>query len=207
MTKKFLIIAGLLFFFTMDAFAGLGLTRENPITFDKDKKTVSFLAEVNGKYMFQPTRHFAVYEKGSNGEKAVFRGLVSHLDFYNALLKINAVPGNNMSLKNKEVTHVEGQEFAVTVTWKGADRAYTIDEVIDESNHTPIVMKFGGNLKNAKDKNTGCLLCLDSCPVGIVSNSVYTYGAVLKRKEVSMKGNKDVLPPDGTRVVITLTAK
>ncbi|MBU2456050.1 MAG: hypothetical protein KJ668_22295, partial [Proteobacteria bacterium] len=137
----------------------------------------------------------------------VFRGLVPQVDFYDTLMKINAVPGNNMTLKNKEATRVQGQEFIVTVTWEGADRAYAIDEVINESNNAPILMKFGGNLKNAMDKNTGCLLCLDSCPVGIVSNSAYTYGAIEKRKEVSMKGNKDILPPDGTQVIITLAAK
>lgn len=205
--KKLLFITVILFFITANAYAELNLTREHPITFDKDKKTVSFLAEVNGKYLYQPTRHFAVYEKGSNGEKAVFRGLVSHLKFYDALMKINVTPGNNMTLKNKETTHVEGREFKVTVTWEGAGRDYSIDEVMDESNKAPIVMKFGGNLENATSKNTGCLLCLDSCPVGIVSNSVYTYGAISKRKEVSMKGNKDILPADRTKVIITLTAE
>ncbi|MBU1583082.1 MAG: hypothetical protein KKE44_10140, partial [Proteobacteria bacterium] len=64
--KKLLFIAGLLFFCTVNAFAGPSLTKEHPISFDKDKKTVSFLAEVNGKYLYQETRHFAVYEKGSN---------------------------------------------------------------------------------------------------------------------------------------------
>ena len=40
-------------------------------------------------------------------------------------------------------------------------------------------------LKAAIDKNTGCLSCLDSCPVGVISNETYTYGAIEKRKEVS----------------------
>lgn len=209
MIKKLLCVSGLIIFITMNAHAAANglLTREHPIAFDKDKKTVSFLAEVNAKYLYQPTRHFAVYADGSNGEKAVFRGLVPHTDFYDALMAIHAVPGNNMTLKNKETTHVEGQEFIVTVTWEGADRAYTIDEVIEESNHAPIVMKFGGNLDTAVDKKTGCLLCFDSCPVGVVSNAAYTYGAIEKRNEVSMKGNKDILPADRTKVIITLTQK
>ncbi len=206
--KKLLWFAGFILFYAMTAFAGpMDLTPEHPIAFDKDKKTVSFLAEVNGKYLFQETRHFAVYADGSNGEKSVFRGLVPHKDFYDALMKINAVPGNNMTLENKETTRVEGQEFSVSVTWEGAKRSYSIDEVILESNKSPIVMKFGGNLKNAIEKHTGCLMCFDSCPVGVVSNSVYTYGAIEKRKEVTMKGNKDVLPSDRTRVIITLAVK
>jgi len=59
----------------------------------------------------------------------------------------------------------------------------------------------------ALKKNTGCLVCLDSCPVGIASNAAYTYGAIDRRKEVSFTGNKDLLPPDGTVVVITFKAK
>ncbi len=109
-----------------------------------------------------------------------------------------------MTLENKEVTKVEGSDFAVSVTWEGTGKSYSIDEVVLESNKKPIQMRFGGNLANANAKKTGCLLCLDSCPVGIVSNAQYTYGAIEKRKEVSMKGNNDVLPADGTRVIVTL---
>ncbi len=180
------------------------LTVDHPLVVDKGAKTVSFLAEVNGKYFYQPTRHFAVFKDGSNGSKAVLRGFAQPEPFYHALLEIGAVPGENMTLKNKEFTHVKGSAFQVSVSWQGAKRSYSIDEVVLESNHKPITMKFGGNLATAKAKKTGCLLCFDSCPVGIVSNSQYTYGAIEKRKEVSMKGNKDVLPADGTKVVVTL---
>jgi ferredoxin len=180
------------------------LTKDHPITFDRTAKTVSFLAEVNGKYFFQPTRHFAVWKGGGNAEKAVLRGFVPVDDFYKALMAIGAVPGNNMTFKNKELTHVKGSAFQVSVTWKGADRSYGIDQAVIDSNQKPILMKFGGNLAAAQAKKTGCLLCLDSCPVGIVSNSQYTYGAIEKRGEVTMKGNKNVLPADGTRVIVTL---
>ena len=40
-------------------------------------------------------------------------------------------------------------------------------------------------------------ILLDSCPVGIISNTTYTYGAVETRKEVKFSGNEDVLPEDG----------
>ncbi|MDR3630973.1 MAG: YdjY domain-containing protein [Desulfocapsaceae bacterium] len=179
-------------------------TKDTPIVCDKAARTVSFLAQVNGKYFYQPTRHFAVSASGSNGDKAILRGLVSAIDFHNALLEIGAVAGENMSPENKEVTHVQGSAFTVRVSWEGADRPYGIDEVVIDSNKKPIQMKFGGNLANAKKMNTGCLLCLDSCPVGIVSNSQYTYGAIEKRGEVEMRGNKAVLPPDGTTVIVTL---
>ena len=205
--KRLILIPFVLLFSAACAFAGTALTPENPISIDKAHRSISFLAEVNGKYLFQPTRHFAVYKNGKNGDKSVLRGFVNPVDFYDALLKIHAKAGENMSLKNKETTNVKGQEFYVTVNWDGAKRPYSIDEVVTDSNHKPIHMKFGGNIENAKRLKTGCLLCLDSCPVGIVSNATYTYGAVEKRKEVSFTGNQNVLPPDGTRVVVTLSIK
>lgn len=180
------------------------LSKETPIIFDKSAGTVSFLAEVNGKYFYQPTRHFAVSATGSNGDKAILRGLVPAADFYSALKEIGAIPGENMTPENKEVTHVQGSALAVSVTWKGASRSYSIDEVVIDSNKKPILMRFGGNLANSEKMKTGCLLCLDSCPVGIVSNSQYAYGALEKRGEVEMRGNKDILPPDGTAVVVTV---
>jgi hypothetical protein len=95
----------------------------------------------------------------------------------------------------------------VKVTWDGAKKEYSLDEVIKDTNGKPIVMRFGGNLDNSTKLNTGCLLCLDSCPVGIGSNESYTYGAVEKRKEVAFYGKKDVLPPDGSLVVLTVRRK
>lgn len=206
MTKFLYLIAFLLVLPVQSALCGTPptLTKEQPIAIDKAAKTVSFLAEVNGKYFYQPTRHFAVHPDGSNGDKSVLRGLVPVADFYNALIAIGAVAGENMTMDNKEITHVAGSDLAVSITWDGAGRSYGIDEVVVESNNKPITMKFGGNQALAGKKKTGCLLCFDSCPVGIVSNSQYTYGAIEKRHEVTMKGNKDILPADGKQVIVTL---
>ena len=206
MNKLLCMLTLLLLLPIQSAFSGTTpvLTKKHPIAIDKAAKSVSFLAEVNGKYFYQPTRHFAVYATGSNGEKALLRGLVPVVDFYNALVAINAVAGENMTIENKEVTRVKGSAFAVSVTWEGAGKAYSIDEVVIDSNKKPFEMKFGGNLATAEKMKTGCLICFDSCPVGIVSNAQYTYGAIEKRNEVSMKGNKDVLPADGTKVIVTL---
>ena len=93
------------------------------------------------------------------------------------------------------------------VTWNGADRKYDINEVVKDSNGKQIDFRFGGNLKRALDKNTGCLSCLDSCPVGIISNTTYTYGAVETRKEVKFTGNEKVLPEDGTYVAVIYSIK
>lgn len=184
-----------------------GLSVENPIRVDEKNKTVTVLATVNGKFFTQGTRHGLVAFDGSNAHEAIFMGLVPTRDFYDALIKIQAKPGNNLTKQNAEQNYVEGDPLEVTVKWEGADRPYDINEVVIDSNQKPINIRFGGNLEAAEKAKTGCLMCLDSCPVGFVSNSTYTYGAVEKRKEVSFTANSKVLPPADTLVTITFAVK
>ena len=177
-----------------------GVSLENPIKVDKEAGTVTVLTQVNGKYFTEGTRHASVFKDGSNGAKSVFTAYGNPVDFYNALVEIGAEPGNNMTPDNASTTKVEGTPLDLKVTWNGADKEYDVNEVINDSNGNKIAFKFGGNLERAKAKNTGCLSCLDSCPVGIISNSAYTNGAVENTKEVKFTGNQDVLPEDGTYV-------
>ena len=180
-----------------------GVTEEKPILVDKEKKTVTVLAKVNGKYFDQGTRHALVFKDGKFGDKPILISLADQNTFYNSLIEIGAKPGNNMTPENAEKTQVEGDKINVTVTWDGAEKDYDINEVVKDSNGKKIDMRFGGNQERAKGKNTGCLACLDSCPVGIVSNHTYAYGAVEKRMEASFSGNSEVLPADGTYVAVT----
>jgi ferredoxin len=177
-----------------------GVSLKNPIKVDKAAGTITVLAQVNGKYFTEVTRHASVFKDGSNGAKSVLTAYANPVDFYNALIEIGAKPGNNMTFDNASTTKVEGSSLNMKVTWNGASKQYDINDVIKDSNGSKIAFKFGGNLENAKAKNTGCLSCLDSCPVGIISNSTYTNGAVEKTKEVKFTGNKDLLPQDGTYV-------
>ena len=211
--KKHLFLLGLVFVLCASFAASLvfsqevTLTPKNPLKVDTKERTVSILAQVNGKYFVQTTRHGVVFRGGKFGDKAIFSGLVDPKAFYESLVSVGFKPGDNMTMDNKEKTFVEGEPLDVLVTWKGAKKTYRLDEVIRDSNAKPLAIRFGGNLKNALDLNTGCLVCLDSCPVGITSNAAYTYGAVEVRKDVGFTGNKDLLPPDNTLVVITFKAK
>lgn len=184
-----------------------GVSLDKPLKVDKEAGTVTVLTKVNGKYFNEPTRHNSVEQSGTNGAKSVFTAYVKAEDFYNALIEIGAKPGENMTANNATTTHVEGTPIKVEVTWKGAGKNYDINEVVKDSNGKQINFRFGGNLAMAKEKNTGCLSCLDSCPVGIISNDAYTYGAVETRKEVKFTGNESVLPEDGTYVATIYSIK
>lgn len=209
--KKYLFVLPLIFVLCTLFAASLAfsqdLTPKNPIKVDTKERTISILAEVNGKYFVEPTRHGVVFKGGKNGSKSVFAALVDAKTFHEGLISLGFKPGNNMTMENMEKTFVQGDPLEVFVTWKDAKKTYRLDEVIKDSNKKPIAIRFGGNLPAAIEKDTGCILCLDSCPVGITSNATYTMGAVEKRKEVSFTGNKDILPADGSLVIISFKAK
>ncbi|ALR78896.1 hypothetical protein AO703_09265 [[Enterobacter] lignolyticus] len=180
-----------------------GLSPNTPLRVDPQTRTVTMLVQVNGRFLTDDTRHGIVYKGGSNSQKSLFIGYATPKALYDALKQIHATPGDNMTMDNKETTHVAGSKLAISVTWAGAAKAYSFDDVIVDSNGRKPDMRFGGNLTAAEEKKTGCLLCLDSCPVGIISNAVYTYGAVEKRGEVKFTGNAALLPPDGTLATVS----
>jgi hypothetical protein len=181
-------------------------TPQNPFKIDFKDRSVSILAEVNRKHP-EPTHHGVVFKGGKLAHKAIFVGLVDPKTFHESLVSVGFKPGNNMTMDNMEKTFVEGELLEVSVTWKDARKTYRLNEVIRDSNGKPFAIRFGGNLKESLKRKTGCLLCLDSCPVGITSNSTYTYGAIDKRKEVIFRANSDLLPPDGALITITFKTK
>ncbi len=184
-----------------------GVSTENPMLFDEEAGTITVLARVNGKYFTEPTRHAAVYYDGGFGDKSIFTAFADQNQFYENLISLGAEPGNNMNADTAAETHVEGDKMNIEVDWEGNDKPYALNDVVIDSNGNDLDMRFGGNKDSAKEKHTGCLSCFDSCPVGIISNSTYTYGAVEKRNEVEFTGNADVLPEDGTYVTLTYSVE
>ena len=181
-------------------------TASNELVVNKDKKEIIMKAEVNGKYFTESTRHGVVFKDGSNGEKAVLRGLSSEMEFYNALVSIGATPGNNVKMDNMKAdatngVAVKGSKLNVFVTWSGANKEIPFADIIKATDKRPMDIRFGGNLENAKEYKTGCILCLDSCAVGITSNAAYPTGST-QNKLVQFTGDQSVLPKDGTRVSV-----
>ena len=174
-------------------------------------QTVTIYTQVNGKYFTEPSRHGVVFKDGSNGEKCILRGLCSEKDFYAALLSVGGVPGDKLvagvAEPDGKTGFVEGQKLDVTVSWEGSNGEIPWADIMTTGNGEPYVadFRFGGNIKAAYAKNTGCILCIESCPVGITSNAAYAYGVVEHAKTEQFYGNADVLPEDGTICKVTFT--
>ena len=178
---------------------------EETMTVDKDKKEILMLCEVNGTYFTEPTRHGIVYKGGSNGEKAVLRGLADEKEFYQALLDIGAKAGDNLTAADMKSgtdngKSVDGDKLDVFVKWDGQDEIPFRDIIQCTEDYT-MDLRFGGNIESAKENNTGCVLCLDSCATGIVSDAAWPTGTT-QNDIAKFYGDKDVLPEDGTRVTV-----
>jgi hypothetical protein len=199
-------IACIAAFLALIAVACSAWAADPAIEVNKEKREVVVQAEVNGKYLDTPTRHGVSYMGGSNGEKAVFRALSSEKEFHEALVEIGAVPGNNVKMDDMKAgpdngVSVEGSKLDVFVTWEGSGKEIPIDDLIKASEERPSDYRFAGNLEVAKTANAGCILCFDSCAAGITSNASYPTGTT-QHNLVEFVGDKNVLPPDGTRVSV-----
>lgn len=173
---------------------------EHPIVVDTAAREIRVYARVNGKYFHLPTVHNMNYRYGSVGNKALFRAWVNPVTFANALLSLDTQPGQNFDAKTTEQI-VKGADMDVSVVWEGASHAYPMDEVIAHPDQGSLDYRFGGNPQTAQNAKTGCLMCFQSCPVGILSNVVYPQGSFYTR-DLEFRGRSDVLPPDGTPVTV-----
>ena len=180
---------------------GVETSEQHPLVIDKEEKTVQVFAKLNGKYTLEPTRHGLNFHEGKYGGQALFTSFANQANFHDALVALGAEAGNNLTPDTKGNT-IEGSVLDVTISWEGAPKEYKMTELVLDSTGKTIEYKFGGNHARSLDAFTGCLACFDSCPVGITSNHHQPQGA-FDGEEVEFIGNKDVLPADGTPVIIT----
>ena len=180
-----------------------------PVIIDADKKEVIIEAIVNGKYFTNPSRHHGiVFEGGKYGDRAVLIGLSDEREVYQALIDIGAVAGNNLKLEEytKVSKNVDGQQLDVYVTWDGLGKEIPFAEIIKSDDVRDMDIRFGGNFEAAKENRTGCILCLDSCPIAITSDAAYAT-AELDSKKIDKFIREDVLPKDGEKVSVIFRIK
>lgn len=184
-----------------------------PIVVDTAKKEVKYLAQVNGIYFTENTRHGIVYKGGSNGDKSVLTGLGDEKDFYQAMIDCGFNAGNNLTADDMadgsgEGKTIEGDKLEVTIEWDGQD-PMPIEKCFKPTKLSARTAdwRFGGNLERAKAKNTGCVLCLDSCAVGICSDAAWPCNTTTATNTTWFNGVESVLPADGTKVIVTFKAK
>jgi hypothetical protein len=185
-------------------------TKENPLVVDTVAKKVMIYTEVNEMNVHQPNVHWGVvFKDGKYQDRAILRSFVHHLAFHDALLKIGAKPGNNLS-KETIGKHVEGDLLDVTATWPGLGKELKLADIFSESGGKGFAIRFGGNHKASEEMNTGCITCLESCWIAVSSNTAYPQTGTIKRfvnPNAKFQGRADALPKDGQPVILSYRVK
>ena len=186
-------------------------TRQSPLVIDSKNRRILIYTEVNEQGSKKTSTHFGVvFKDGKMADKALLRAYVSPLEFHDALLTIGAKPGNNLNEGGKG-KYIEGDPLDVTVTWPGLNKEIPLKDFLTDSGGKGVEIKFGGNRTKSASENSGCIMCLESCWVGITSNAAYPVASTLGRffnpnSQFSINGK--VLPPlGGHRVILIYSMK
>jgi len=206
-TTVFILIAAAAVFAIATNAQEIFPTKDSPLVIDKKNRRVLIYTEINHNNLSSRNTHFGVVSKdGSLAKKAILKAFSNHLDFYDALIAIGANPGNNLT-KERTGKYVDGDKLIVTVTWPGLNKELSLNDIFSDSSGKWFRMKFGGNRIASEKENTGCITCLESCWVGITSNSAYPVTNSLKRllsPNSYFRGNYEALPAqDGHPVILT----
>jgi len=187
------------------------------VVVDTAKKTVKIKAKINDTYFMKSTRHLMVDTKGFNKGTGLFASYCSPKEFYNGLIKAGGVSWSksaDKTLKNGQkisTGNAENKNYSkvdVTLSWGG--ETHDLSEVLTTKRGgktaPELNMVISGNPLAAAKTASGCMVCLDSCYIGIVSNSKYGLCDVDAGKPY-IYGRSDVLPENGTVVTFTFTIK
>ncbi len=184
---------------------------------DRARREVRIPAVVQPHAMSRPLgvkgHHAIVWNGGRAKLWALFVSPVSDRDVRIALDSLGARRGENLTPdtwnaredpQNPEPDkRVEGSKIEVLVEWGGKRRALA-DVLAEDGSPAPRVdFRYGGNEKWQREFQSGCIVCLYSCPGGAVGNHAHTIRDYV-RDGVVYASRPERLPRAGTRVTIIL---
>lgn len=187
------------------------------ITIDKEARSVSFTgtvhpAQYNGSASSLKDHHFIVWKGGRAASNALIEADVNDLDVQRALESLGAKPGNNLTADSWEKRadkgsrdpdlHVKGTPLEVTIAWKG-HAPVRVGEIFIDRGGKGLAFRLGGHESLIPRWRSGCIVCLESCPGGRISNDRYTMRE-LHDHTARFDLRKGVLPADGTGVRVTI---
>lgn len=171
--------------------------RRAPLREDVPGRSVKIYAELSLKRLTETTPHWGIgCGSGSCADKFIFTSPVEPAHLYDALCRTGARPGNNLTLKSYG-QYAAGDELALSVQWPGLAKELSLSSVIFDEAGKGILIRFGGNRAAAQEQKTGCLTCLESCPVAITSNSLYPHISPVRRAvrpNSRFRGKPETLP-------------
>jgi len=172
-------------------------TKTHPLLVDIGGRRVLLYTEINRKNLNKTNPHWGVvYRGGELSDKAILSAFCIPEEFHAALLQIGARPGNNLTL-GQNGAFVQGDELSVSVLRPDLNKSLSLEDILFDQGGKGFRIRFGGNLERAAKEKTGCITCLESCPIGITSNAAYPTISSWQRffsPNSLFKGKTDILP-------------
>jgi hypothetical protein len=160
-----------------------------------------------------PGYHAIVWKDGSAAGHALLVADASDVEVLDALERLGARPGNNLSMeaweRRKDKTSaapdaaVAGPDVEILLRLPGRAELVPLSSVLEDPGGRGIAMRFGGNRENSRRWMSGCIACLYSCPGSKVGNARYTVRDYVK-DTTRFRVREGTLPPDGTRIGVVL---
>jgi hypothetical protein len=194
-----------------------GLDEKHPLQVDSRAGEVRLLAELQpgafsgGWLKSTPNYHAVVWKGGGAANEALLAAYTDDNSFYEAMISIGAVPGNNITMaawndrkdkkSNAPDTRVKGTRVRVLVWWPDLPSPLPLQGLFVDSRGRGIDMRFGGNQALIPEWHSGCIACLYSCPGGKVSNHAYTIRDYV-REPANFSVNFSKVPKKKTKAVV-----
>jgi hypothetical protein len=184
---------------------------------DRQSRTVTLVAEARPEGFsasLPPDHqyHALVYAEGSAAAKSLFVTSVPDTAVARALRELGAEDGGGVPLSAwtlrwvplvpQPAARVDGTPLEVWVRW-GEEDSVRLAELLHDSGGEGLDFRFGGNEEHNHAWASGCILCLFSCPGGVVSNAAYTIRDHQRGATLFEPGPR--MPPQGTRVEIVFS--
>ena len=187
------------------------------VVIDRAHREVRFTASVQPKAMDRmfgvKGHHAVVWKEGKSQRMALFVSEASDHDVRVALDSLGARRGENLTPdawnarddeRNPEPDkRVEGTRIGVYFEWK--NRRMPLGRVIQEKKRTMprLDFRYGGNERYQPEFQSGCIVCLYSCPGGAIGNHAHPIRDYV-RDGVVYASVPERLPPAGSKVTIVL---
>ena len=191
--------------------------RPSSLVTDAKHREVRFTATVQPNAMNRPFgvkgHHAVVWKGGKSHRWALFVSDASDHDVRVALDSLGAKRGENLTpdswhkredAKSREPDkRVEGSRIGVYVEWK--NRRTPLGRLVREKHKTApqLDFRYGGNERYQKEFESGCIVCLYSCPGGAIGNHAHPIRDYV-RDGVVYASVPERLPPAGSKVTIVL---
>ena len=127
--------------------------------------------------------HFIVSKDGKAASKALIVTELSDLEIQRRLEVLGAVPGNNLTMEtwterqNSQSTapdqKVKGTPIRIEIILKNGT-VVKPEDILTDKFGKGFDFHFGGHESLRSEWQSGCVVCLQSCPGGRISNAAYT---------------------------------